>query len=80
MTLVLIQPGSILRQNWTVEPTGVLEYVIPNNWFGGADTARMLGSPAVDFLVSFERNWSNVSGGTYSQWVAGLVVKSGWRF
>jgi hypothetical protein len=49
MTLVLVQPGRILRQNWTVEPTGVLEYVIPNNWFGGADKARMLGSLASGF-------------------------------
>jgi hypothetical protein len=40
---------------------------------------RMLGNPAVDFLAGVERNWSNVSG-AYTQWVAGLVSKTGWRF
>jgi hypothetical protein len=64
----------------TVEPIGVLEYVVPDRWLGGATTARWFGRPSIDLLVSYERNWANVSGATYTQWVAGLVVKAGWRF
>ncbi len=64
----------------TVEPIGVLEYVLPARWLGGTDTARLFGRPAVDLLVAYERNWSNTQGGTYTQWVAGLVFKAGWRF
>jgi hypothetical protein len=28
----------------------------------------MAGSPAVDFFVGAERNWSNISGTAYTQW------------
>lgn len=68
------------QRNLTVEPTGVVEYVIPGGWVGGADAARMLGNPAVDFVAGVERNWSNVSRRAYTQCVAGLVFKTGWRF
>jgi hypothetical protein len=68
------------QRNLTVEPTGVVEYVIPGGWLGGADAARMLGNPAVDFLTGVKRNCSNVSGRAYTQWVAGIVFKTGWRF
>ncbi len=71
---------AIGHRDLTVEPTAILEYIVPGRWVGGENTARALGSPAVDFFVLFERNWSNVSGGTYGQWVAGLVLKTGWRF
>jgi len=70
----------ISERNLTIEPTGIVEYVIPSGWLGGADTARMAGSPAVDFFVGAERNWSNVSGTAYTQWRIGLVLKTGWRF
>jgi hypothetical protein len=72
--------NGVSQRNLTVEPTGVVEYVIPGDWLGGSDAARMLGNPAVDFLAGVERNWSNVSGRAYTQWVAGLVFKTGWRF
>ncbi len=72
--------NTVGRRDLTIEPTAILEYVVPSRWVGGENTARALGSPAVDFLVLFERNWSNVSGGSYSQWLAGLVLKTGWRF
>ena len=60
--------------------TGVFEYVIPGAWLGGADAARWLGNPAIDFLAGLEGIWSNNSGREYSQWRAGLVLKTGWRF
>jgi hypothetical protein len=28
---------------------------------GGADAARRLGNPAIDFVAGVERNWSNIS-------------------
>jgi hypothetical protein len=64
----------------TVLPIGILEYVVPDRWLGGGDAARWFGRPAIDFLISYERNWANFSQGTYTQWVAGLVFKAGWRF
>jgi hypothetical protein len=72
--------NGVSRKDWTVEPTAILEYIIPIGWFGGADTARLLGRPALDSVVSLEKDWSNESGGTYGQWIAGLVLKGGWRF
>jgi hypothetical protein len=72
--------NGVSQRNLTWEPTGVVEYVIPGDWLGGADAARLLGNPAIDFLAGLERNWSNISGREYSQWVAGLVFKTGWRF
>jgi hypothetical protein len=63
-----------------VETTGVVEYVIPGDWLGGADRTRWLGNPAVDFVVVVERNWSNLSVAAYTQWRAGIVFKTGWRF
>src|SRR5271165_2207819 len=53
--------NGVTQRNLTVEPTGVVEYVIPGDWLGGADVARWAGNPAVDFVVGVERNWSNVS-------------------
>lgn len=70
----------VARRDWTIEPNAVLEYIIPGAWLGGADIARLLGWPAVDALVLFERNWSSVGNGYYTQWLAGLVLKGGWRF
>jgi len=72
--------NGVNQRNLTVEPVGVVEYVILSGWLGGVDAARILGNPAADFLIGVERNWSNVSGAAYTQWVAGLVFKTGWRF
>jgi hypothetical protein len=72
--------NAVGRRDLTLEPTAVVEYIIPSRWVGGDNVARALGSPAVDFFTLFERNWSSVRGGTYSQWVAGFVLKTGWRF
>src|SRR6516225_1783995 len=70
----------INQRNLTIEPAGVLEYVIPSAWLGGGDTARLLGSPAIDFFAMTERNWSNLSGAAYTQYRAGIFFKMGWRF
>jgi hypothetical protein len=65
----------------TVMPIGVLEYELPDRLLGGGDAARWFGRPAVDLLVSYERNWAaNIPQARYTQWVAGLVFKAGWRF
>jgi hypothetical protein len=63
----------------TWESTGVVEYVVPGDWLGGADVARWAGNPGIDFVAGSERNWSNTSGREYTQWRVGLVFKTGWR-
>ena len=63
-----------------MEPNAVLQDIIPGDWLGGADIARLLGWPALDALVLFERNWSSVGSGYYTQWLARLLLKGGWRF
>src|SRR5262249_47027983 len=68
--------GGVNQRNLTLEPTGIVEYVIPNAWFGGAATSRAAGNPAVDFFVGVERNWSNLSTAAYTQWRAGIVFKT----
>ena len=55
------------------DPTGVVEY----GWLGGADVMQMLDNSAVDFIAGVERNWSNLAERAYTQWVAGLVFKTG---
>src|SRR5262249_55894415 len=70
----------INERNLTIEPTGIVEYVIPSGWLGGGDAARMLGNPAIDFIAGVERNWSNISETAYTQWRVGLIFKTGWRF
>jgi hypothetical protein len=72
--------AGLSQRNLTWEPTGVVEYVIPADWLGGADATRWRGTPAIDFVTGLERNWSNISGLEYSQWRIGLVFKTGWRF
>jgi hypothetical protein len=68
------------QRNLTWEPTGLLEYVIPADFFGGSDAARWRGAPAIDFVAGLEGNWSNLSGREYSQSRVGLVFKTGWSF
>ena len=72
--------NDVSQRNLTLEPTAVLEYVIPSGWLGGADSARLLGNPAIDFFAMTERNWSNLSGAAYTQYRAGIFFKTGWRF
>jgi hypothetical protein len=73
-----VSVNGVAPRDWTIEPNAVLEYIIPANWLGGTDNARLLGWPAVDALVLFERNWSSEGSLYYSQWLAGLVLRGGW--
>jgi hypothetical protein len=59
-----------------VEPIAVLEYVLPDSWFGG--NARAFGSPALDFQASYERYWTKAPGFTASTWWVGFALKIGW--
>jgi hypothetical protein len=68
------------QRDVTVEPVGVLEFIIPSDWLGGPRGAGMLGNPAVDLLGFHEQNWSTAPGFAYGQWLAGIVLKAGWRF
>jgi hypothetical protein len=74
------QTNGFTQRNFTAEPVGVLEYVVPGAWLGGADRARLFGNPAIDLLVFREQNWSNLGAANYGQWLAGIVFKAGWRF
>jgi hypothetical protein len=51
-----------------------------SDWLGGPRGAGMLGNPAVDFLGFHKQNWSTAPGSAYGQWLAGIVLKAGWRF
>jgi hypothetical protein len=44
---VINRPASGESFILTWEPS-VVEYVIPGDWLGGADAARLLGNPAID--------------------------------
>ena len=72
--------GGISQRDVTVEPVGVVEFIVPESWLGGPRGARIFGYPAVDFLGFHERNWSTAPGFAYGQWLAGIVLKAGWRF
>jgi hypothetical protein len=63
-------------RSFLVEPIGVLEYVLPDSWFGG--NARAFGSPALDLQVSYERYWTQAPGLTASTWWVGFAFKTGW--
>jgi len=72
--------GHLRRRSLALEPTGIVEYIIPTGWLGGDKIANRLGNPAIDFVVGETRQWSNASGGAYVQMTAGVVFKTGWRF
>ena len=42
--------------------------------------AALLGRPAIDFQMAYERNWSNSPTFDYSAWHVGAALKLGWRF
>ena len=54
--------------------------MLPSAWFGSDRNATLLGRPALDFQVAYERNWSNVPAFDYSLWYVGIALKVGWRF
>lgn len=66
--------------DWEVLPIATVEYVIPAEWFGGDNIARLLGAPAIDLQGSHLKVWSTVPGVSFSQWEASATLKVGWRF
>jgi hypothetical protein len=72
--------GGFSEEDWFLQPIGTLEYVLPSAWFGSDRAAALLGRPALDFQVAYERNWSNVPAFDYSAWYVGVALKVGWRF
>lgn len=68
------------QEDWLVEPIVTLEFVLPSAWFGSATNATIVGRPALDFQVAYEKNWSNLEAANFSIWHAGVALKMGWRF
>src|SRR5262249_6819253 len=71
--------GGVPDEEWFLQPIGTLEYVLPGALFGSAHTAALLGRPALDFQVAYQRNWSNVPAYDFSGWYVGIALKMGWR-
>jgi hypothetical protein len=71
------QVNGVSQRSFLLEPAATLEYVMPDEWFGG--NAALFGRPALDLQVAFERNWSNLSPFTASVWFVGFAFKFGWR-
>ena len=67
-------------EDWFIEPIATLEFVLPASWFGSDANAALIGRPAIDFQVAYERNWSTLAVFNYEQWTVGAAVKFGWRF
>ncbi|HLG46700.1 MAG TPA: hypothetical protein VKY24_10710 [Reyranella sp.] len=67
-------------EEWFIEPIATLEFVLPSRWFGSEANAALIGRPALDFQVAYEKNWSPLATFNYDQWVVGAALKFGWRF
>lgn len=67
-------------EEWFIEPVATLEFVLPSSWFGSERNAALIGRPALDFQVAYEKNWSPLATFNYDQWTAGGALKFGWRF
>lgn len=74
------QIDGVSQENFTLETVGAFEYRIPERWLGGADAARWLGRPAVDFFGGVERNWSDVHSASFTRVYSGIAFKATWRF
>lgn len=72
--------GAPPEEDWFLQPIVTLEYVLPSAWFGSERNATLLGRPAIDLQMAYERNWSNVPAFDYSAWHVGAALKLGWRF
>jgi hypothetical protein len=68
------------EEDWLLQPIATLEYVLPSAWFGSDRNAALIGRPALDFQMAYERNWSNVPAFDFSAWHVGVALKMGWRF
>ena len=72
--------GGGAEEDWLLQPIATLEFVFPSAWFGSDRNASLIGRPAIDFQMAYERNWSNVPAFDYSAWHVGVALKMGWRF
>ena len=52
-------------EDWFIEPIATLEFVLPSRWFGSDANAALIGRPALDFQVAYERNWSTLAAFNY---------------
>lgn len=68
------------EEDWLLQPIATLEFVFPSAWFGSERNAALIGRPAIDFQMAYERNWSNVAAFDFSAWHVGVALKMGWRF
>lgn len=68
------------QEDWFIEPIVTLEFVLPASWFGSAANAAIVGRPAIDVQVAYEKNWSNLGAANYEVWHVGAALKLGWRF
>ncbi|GEP58231.1 hypothetical protein [Reyranella soli] len=72
--------GGPADEDWLLQPIATLEFVLPSAWFGSDRNATLVGRPALDFQVAYERNWSTVPVFDYSALHVGVALKMGWRF
>lgn len=72
--------GGFAREDVLLEPIATLEFIVPSAWLGGDVVAGLLGRPALDFQVAYEREWSNLPGASFAAWHVGAILKMGWRF
>jgi len=72
--------NGVSENEFLFEPIGALEYVVPDRFFGGPETARWFGRPAIDFFGGVENVWSNVSSLSFTRVFAGFAIKAAWRF
>jgi hypothetical protein len=70
--------GDVDQLNFTMEPVAALQFQIPQDWFGGADTARWLGRPRIDLFAGVEQNWSNVFTGQFTRVYTGIAFSTSW--
>ena len=66
------------RQLFVVEPILTVEYSLSPDWAGSA--SRLFGSPAIDFQVSGEQNYSNRPQSRFGAFYVGLAFKTGFSF
>ena len=71
--------GGFDRRDWFIAPIATLEYAFPSAWFGDRN-AVLLGRPALDIQVAYERSWSNLDAANFTAWYPGAALKLGWRF
>ncbi len=65
------------RQDWLVTPVLTVEFTPPDSWLRGGG---LLGAPVLDFQFYFARQASTQSEQRFTQWGAGPVLRTSWRF